>query len=227
MSMKPVVAIFAHPDDEAFFTGGTIATLAKERDVYTVCVTDGEAGINSSDKSGDIATIRRAELLESAKILGIKKTFFLHYKDGTLANNLYHEIATKLTKILQEIQPEIIITFEPRGITGHLDHIAVSMIATYVFEKLDTAQELWYFCNSTESDAVRKDYFIYWPPGYEKSEISKVIDVTPVWEQKVAAMHKHESQKHDVDKLLMRYPPRPKEENFIIKKRDTVKKDTG
>lgn len=219
--MKPVVAVFAHPDDEAFFTGGTLAMLARERDVYSICITDGDAGLNSSDKTGNIASIRHEELLESGKVLGIKETFFLNYKDGTLSNNLYHEVADKIKVILDKLQPEMVITFEMRGISGHLDHIAVSMITSYVFERSSYIQELWYFCNINEPSSIRKDYFIYWPPGYEKSEVSKVVDVESVWDQKVAAMMKHTSQMHDVENILSKYPPRRKEENFIIVKQES------
>ncbi|MGI8419298.1 MAG: PIG-L deacetylase family protein [Candidatus Levyibacteriota bacterium] len=221
--MKPVVAVFAHPDDEAFFTGGTLATFAKERDVYTICVTAGDAGLNSSDKTGSLAEIRKEELLQSGKILGIKQTFFLDYKDGTLSNGLYHEVADKIQKILEDIQPEILITFELRGISGHLDHIAVSMITSYVFERMAQIKELWYFANTKGPHSVRKDYFIFWPPAYDKSEISKTIDVNPVWDQKVEAMKQHVSQMHDVERILKQYPQRPKEENFIIVKQTTEK----
>ncbi|HVA96873.1 MAG TPA: PIG-L family deacetylase [Candidatus Acidoferrales bacterium] len=214
--MKPVVGIFAHPDDEAFFTGGTMATLSKEHDVFTICVTNGDAGENNSDKTGSIADIRKEELEASAKILGIKKTYFLDYKDGTLSNSVYHEIAAKIQDILDEIQPEIVITFEPRGISGHLDHVAVSLITSYVFERVSCVKELWYFCNTNDPINIIKDYFIYWPPGYKKDEISKVINTEPVWDQKVAAMKQHVSQRKDVDNILAQYPPKPKEENFII-----------
>ena len=214
--MKPVVGIFAHPDDEAFFTGGTMATLSKERDVYTICVTDGDAGENHSDKTGPIADIRKEELLASAKILGIKNTYFLGYKDGTLSNNIYHEVASKIKKVLDTLQPEIIITFEPRGISGHLDHIAVSFITSYVFERAPYIKELWYFCNTDDPINLRKDYFIYWPSGYKKDEVSKVFDVTPVWDQKVTAMKQHVSQMKDVNNILAQYPPKPKEENYIV-----------
>ena len=98
--MKPIVGVFAHPDDEAFGPGGTLASFAKERDVYTICVTNGDAGQNSSGKTKELAQIRRDELLASAEVLGIKKVFFLDYKDGTLCNNLYHEIAGKIQTIL-------------------------------------------------------------------------------------------------------------------------------
>lgn len=220
--MRPVLAVFAHPDDEAFFTGGTLATLAKERDVYTICVTDGDAGENHSDKTGDIAQIRKEELLASGQILGIKQTEFLGYKDGTLSNNLYHEVADKVRAIVERLDPEIMITFEPRGISGHLDHIAVSMITSFVFSKTPNVKELWYYANTKGPFGQRRDYFVYWPPAYDKSEISKTIDVAPVWEQKVSAMKKHVSQSQDVEKILAEYPQRPKEENFIVVTRETV-----
>ena len=221
MSMKPVVGIFAHPDDESFFTGGTIATLAKERDVYTICVTNGEAGENSSGKEGSLADIRKEELLASGKILGIKKTYFLNYKDGKLSNSIYHEVAAKIKEITDEIQPEILLTFEPHGISGHLDHIATSFITSYVFQNASYAKELWYFCNNDDPINVQKEYFIYWPPGYAKEDISKTISVESVWEQKVFAMKQHVSQTKDVNNILAKYPPRPKEENFIILTKDT------
>lgn len=219
--MRPVVAIFAHPDDEAFFTGGTLATLAKERDVYTICVTDGDAGLNSSDKTGSMADIRKEELLASGKALGIKQTFFLNYKDGTLSNNLYHEVADKIQKILEDIQPEIVITFENRGISGHLDHIAVSMITSFVFGRVAQIKELWYYANVKGPHSRRKDYFVFWPPAYDKAEISRTIDISSVLDQKIDAIKKHVSQMHDITKLLEELPDQPKEENFIVVTKDT------
>ena len=76
--MKPVVGVFSHPDDEVLVgPGGTLAKFAKEgRDVYIICATDGEAGMNSG-KEGDLGDIRRKEMQASAKILGIKDSVFL------------------------------------------------------------------------------------------------------------------------------------------------------
>ncbi|HEX8931688.1 MAG TPA: PIG-L family deacetylase [Patescibacteria group bacterium] len=216
--MKSVVAVFAHPDDEAFGPSGTLALLAKERPVYLICVTDGSAGMNSSAKTHALTLIRKEELLASAKILGIKEVFFLNYKDGTLSNNLYHEVAEKVQKIVEELKPEVLITYESRGVSGHLDHIAVSFIITYVFEHSNVS-ELWYYCITQKRREAFKDYFIYFPPGYAKEKIDKVVDVSGIWEQKLQAMHQHESQMHDVERILAGYKELPKEENFIIRKR--------
>jgi len=217
--MKPVVAIFAHPDDEAFGASGTLALLAKEREVYLICVTDGSEGMNSSKKTQALAEIRQEELLNSAKILGIKEVFFLGFKDGSLSNNLYHTIAEKIQKILEEIKPEMLLTDELRGISGHLDHIAVSFITSYVFKRLSFVHELWYYCITEKRAQSVQDYFIYWPPGYKKEEISKTVDVSVVWEQKTEAMYQHESQRHDVERILKEINGLPQEENFIVLKK--------
>ncbi len=217
--MKPVVGIFAHPDDEAFGPGGTLAILAKKRDVYLICVTNGDAGMNSSEKKEAILSeIRREELLESVNVLGIKKVFFLDYKDGSLSNNLYHEIAEKIQQILQKLKPEILITHDTLGVTGHLDHIAVSMITTFVFQKLQDIKELWYYCISDKEAGIFKDYFVYFPPGYKRSEVDKIIDISSVWDQRIEAMYKHQTQIHDVKRILKTQSKLPKEDYFRVLK---------
>jgi LmbE family N-acetylglucosaminyl deacetylase len=217
--MKPVVAIFAHPDDEAFGPSGTLAQFAKERDVYIICVTDGSEGLNSGDKTRELSEMRKEELLASAKLLGIKKVFFLGYKDGSLSNNLYHDVAEKIQKILGDLQPECLITYDMRGLSGHLDHIALSFISTYVFEQLSFINELWYFCITKQRRDLVTDYYIYFPPGYKKEEIDKTVNISDVWDLKIQAMQQHASQIHDVEKNLKAYGELPKEENFLVKKR--------
>lgn len=218
---KTVVCIFAHPDDEAFGPSGTIALLAQENDVYILCATKGQSGKDSDFASPQQLHQRRVqELLESAKILGVKKVFFLGFKDGTLCNNLYHKLADKIENYILKLQPEIILTFENKGISGHIDHITVSMVATYVFEKHTCVRQLYYYCRTEEqSKKLRKDYFIYYPPGYPKSKIDKTFRVDGVWKTKIQAMYTHKSQKHDADRILECSKNLPKEECFLVLKK--------
>lgn len=216
---KTVVCVFAHPDDEAFGPSGTIYKLAKENDIYVLCATKGQAGQDSRSETGTNLTSRRAkELKTSAKRLGVKKVYFLGFKDGTLSNNLYHKLAEKIKTHLESLKPEIVITFEPQGISGHIDHITVSMATTFVSKKLVFVKELWYHCITEERAALRKDYFIYFPPGYKRSDIDKIVDISDVWDVKVKAMRTHESQKHDADRILKDAGQFPKEEYFLVKK---------
>lgn len=215
--MKTIAGVFAHPDDEAFGPGGTLATLSKDNNVYLICVTNGDAADGKADKK--LAEIREKELSEAAKILGVKKVFFLNYHDGTLSNNLYHEVADKIQKILKELKPQIVITFENRGVSGHLDHIAVSMITTFVFNKLKFVKELWCYCITKRRTRLFKDYFIYFPDGYSKSQIQKTVNLADVWDIKLKAMYSHKSQIKDIERILSRTQSLPKEEYFLIVKK--------
>jgi LmbE family N-acetylglucosaminyl deacetylase len=214
--MKRVVGIFAHPDDEALGPAGTIAKFASEGDVYLICVTCGEAGGKTSDEKEKIGSIRRSEMQESAKLLGVKEVFFLHFEDGTLSNSLYQQIANKIKEKLDALQPDTIMTFEPRGVSGHLDHIAVSMITTHLFYKLSFIKKLMYYCLSEKRRAKVGDYFVYFPPGYKDSEIQEVVDIEDHWDIKVRAMHCHESQMHDVQNVLKQSRDLPKKECFLV-----------
>jgi N-acetylglucosamine malate deacetylase 2 len=225
--MKPVVAVFAHPDDEVFGPGGTMALLAQERDVSIICITNGDAGMNSSvgeNAHKPLSEIRPDELRASAAEIGVKEVFFLGYVDGQLSNSIYHEVAEKVQAKIDEIQPEILITYEPRGVSGHIDHVFASMVTSFVFEHSPYVSELWYYCMNEYARSFQKPYFIYFPPGYKDEEISKVVNIEPVWEQKVAAMKHHESQKHDIDNILGAFRHRKKEEYFLIMKREDLPK---
>lgn len=216
--MKPLLAVFAHPDDEAFGPAGRIALEAKKRDVYLVCVTCGDAGINSTNSEKELSEIRIKELRNSAKILGVKKVFFLEYEDGCLCNKIYHEVAEKLEKIIDGTGADTLLTFEPKGISGHIDHITVSMICSYIFEKNEKIQKLLLACvDKKESSLESKDYFIYFPEGYRRSEVDEVTDVSSVWMKKYEAMKCHKSQKHDFERIVKATENLPKEELFIVK----------
>ncbi len=218
--MKTVLGIFAHPDDEAFGPGGTLAKLSSENEVYLICVTNGDAEGKTKLQKKKNGEIRKKELLESAKILGVKRVFFLGYGDGMLSNSLYHKIADEISMILKRLQPGTIITFEQRGISGHIDHIAVSLITTFVFIKLKFVKKLMYYCISQEHRRDIKNYFIYMPPGYDREEVDEVIDVSPYWDTKVAAMKQHQSQKSDVNMILKSISKYAKEEYFLVLKKE-------
>lgn len=215
--MKKIVGIFAHPDDETFGPGGTLALLAKTYEVYLICATNGDGKQETRKKEKELGEIRQKELQASANILGIKQIFFLGYRDGSLQHNLYHTIAQKVLHILQKIRPETLITFEPRGVSGHIDHIVMSMVSSFVFPKVTSAKKLMKYCVTIErSQKMGNDYFIHFPLGYTQEEIDEVIDVSSVWEQKVQAMYQHKSQMHDVKRILERGKDFPKEEAFLV-----------
>lgn len=207
-----IVAVFAHPDDEAFGPAGTIAKFSQTHDVYVLCATRGEAGGNHKR----LAEIRSSELLKSAKILGVRDVYFLGFVDGTLSNSLYHHLASKIEQKLKLFKPQTLITFEPRGISGHIDHIVVSMVTSYVFEKLPFVKTLLQYCITQNLRRKVTSYFIYFPKGYKKSQIDLTVNVEDQWHLKVKAMMVHKSQGADAQRVLKMREGLPKEEYFLV-----------
>ena len=209
--MLKIACVFAHPDDEAFGPGGTIAKLALDHEIHIVCCTDGD----HQDKG--LKNIRDKELLASAKILGVKQVHFLNFVDGTLSNPLYHSLAKAIKEKLDNIRPKTIITFDPNGVSGHLDHVAVTSIVNFLFPKLDYLQKIMYFCMKDDERSQIPDYFVYMPPGRKKEEVNEITDISSVWNTKVSAMQAHVSQKSDCDWILSILNKLPKEEWFLVR----------
>ncbi|MEX2028638.1 MAG: PIG-L deacetylase family protein [Candidatus Curtissbacteria bacterium] len=213
---KSVVVVTAHPDDEAFGPSGTIAKFAKTNDVYLLCATRGEAG-KDFENHKNLAIARERELRTSAKILGVKKIYFLGFIDGTLSNSLYHSLAKKIKNHLKRLKPQTVITFEPRGVSGHIDHITVSMATSFACLKLPFVKTILYHCITEKMrNGFGNDYFVYFPPGYKKDQIGKVVDVADVWDLKIKAMMAHKSQIADAKRILEIRKKFPKKEFFLI-----------
>jgi LmbE family N-acetylglucosaminyl deacetylase len=212
MESGGILAVFAHPDDESFGPGGTLANWTKEYEVNVICVTDG----NDPAVNGKLAEVRSTELREAAAILGINKVYELGYPDGKLCNALYHDLAAKIQEITELLKPSRLVTFEPRGVSGHIDHAAVALISSYVYERADYIREIWYYCESKDFTDKVDDYFIYFPRGFDRQEVDRVISVESIWQTKVKAMKAHAAQMKDVENILALKEPLKKEEYFFV-----------
>jgi mycothiol S-conjugate amidase len=152
---KTILAVLAHPDDESFGLGGTLAFYAqKGYDTYLVCATRGEVGTVDAellDGFKDTAELRTEELNRAAKILGLKEVFFLDYRDSGMPgteenkhpnaqiNHSVEEVAGKVVKYIRELKPDVVITFDPIGGYKHPDHIHTHKATVLAFEKADDA----------------------------------------------------------------------------------------
>lgn len=219
-SGKTILCVFAHPDDESFGPGGTIAALSRRNTVFVLCVTDG----NDAGRPEQLAAVRREELIRATRILGVESVHFLGYPDGSLSNNSYHRVARDIERFIHDLQPHILLTFEHTGISGHLDHIALSMITSYVFLRSDIPEEVWFYAEPEDLVSRMKDYFIYFPVGIDRKSADLEVDVTEVWETKVRAMHEHQTQKKDIEMILSMHGDLPKREYFFVWDRDSGKK---
>lgn len=224
MAKPCVFCVIAHPDDEAFGPSGTLALLAKTAEVHVVCVTDGASDPRFHPIGGKtLAAIRKEELEHSARALGVAKVHALQYPDGSLSNNLYHEVADAIAALVRRYHPSVLITFDLRGGSGHLDHVAVSMITSFVYRNTPSVDAIWYYAISAQVSESMADYFVFFPPGYHREEVDMIVDISRVFSQKVAAARCHQSQKHDADRIIARWMTLPKEEWFLVRKRrDTL-----
>lgn len=152
---KTILAVLAHPDDESFGLGGTLALYAqKGYDTYLICATRGEVGtVDEEHLNGfkDIAELRSAELKRAAQILGLKEVFFLDYRDSGMPgtednkhpnaqiNHPVDEVAGKVVKYIRELKPDVVLTFDPIGGYMHPDHIHIHKATVLAFEKADDA----------------------------------------------------------------------------------------
>ena len=149
--MSSLLAFHAHPDDESVATGVTLAKYADEgHDVVVVTATDGSEGEilnheNPEELFPKLAEIRRKELEESLKALGVLTYEWLGYKDsgmmGTEPNNNpdsfwrqdYFGPVGKLIDCIRKYKPEALITYDPFGGYGHPDHIQTHRVGTAAF----------------------------------------------------------------------------------------------
>lgn len=217
---KTVFCITAHPDDEAFGPSGTLAILSQTYDVHVVCVTDGASDPRFHPIGGKkLSDLRSEELRASAKTLGVKHVHLLHFQDGTLNNNMYHEVAAKLTELVKKHTPSLLITTELRGVSGHLDHVAAAMIASYVYRENRWIDAIWYNCISKKSSSFMKNYFVFFPEGFDREEVDLVVDIKKVFMKKVAAARCHKTQIKDALRVIAKWMILPKEEWFFVTKR--------
>lgn len=226
MNTKPhkMLVIIAHPDDESFGPGGTIAKYAKQGvEVYLLCATRGESGQLHPDFQhhfdhfdGDLGAWRANELRSASEVLGVKELKFLNFIDGEISQNKIKDLTYEIVKEILRIQPQIIISLEPLGISRHLDHIAVSHATSLAYYKSNNQKYL------KETEFKDKPFqalklFHYVVPqshveklglklrsGYPDEKITTVIDIKKQFYTKIKALQCHKSQKKDWERFLKR-----------------------
>lgn len=152
---RTLLAVLAHPDDESFGMGGTLALYARKGyNVYLVCATRGEVGtVDAEHMRGfsSIAELREAELRCAAEHLGLKAIYFLGYRDSGMPGSpdnqhpnvqVFHpvdEVAGRVVKYIRDLKPDVVLTFDPIGGYRHPDHIHIHQATVLAFEKADDA----------------------------------------------------------------------------------------
>jgi hypothetical protein len=123
-----VLAIWAHPDDEVTSAGTLAAMTARGVDLTLVYLTAGEAARDTGYDRTTLAEVRRAEAQRAGQTLGAKRVEVLNWPDGGLVGTDPEGPKADLTRLLAEVQPSTVITFDDRvGFYGHPDHVCTGV----------------------------------------------------------------------------------------------------
>lgn len=139
-----MLVITAHPDDESFSVGGTIAKYhEKGWDIHLIVATNGEKRASG--------VLRQEETKKAADVLGICSVRFLGLPDGRLKELSPGTLEDPLYEAMYALLPDVVITYGPTGITNHPDHIKVCYATTYAFQKYTT-----YLCDLQKPEILEK-----------------------------------------------------------------------
>jgi LmbE family N-acetylglucosaminyl deacetylase len=183
-STPTILSVLAHPDDESFGMGGTLALYAERgAKVHLICATRGEAGTLDADcleGFSSVAERRESELRCAAGILGLAGVYFLGYRDSgmpgspdndhpeALVGQPVEEVAAAVAHLMRQIRPQVVLTFDPIGGYKHPDHIAIHKATLRAFEMASDPA----FADEYPPYQPQKLYFHIIPKGMLKVAVS-------------------------------------------------------
>jgi LmbE family N-acetylglucosaminyl deacetylase len=198
--MNKLLAIFAHPDDESFRAGGTLAILADQGvRVNVLTMTRGQAGSCGDPpvcSQEELPQIREAELRCACDSLGIQPPVIWDHEDGKLSEVNEKNMIEKIIDLINEQQPEILLTWPSDGLSGHPDHVIASRLVTKAFETTrqhhaNGLDSLYYMAVPSSLAEKFNTMNLH---SVSDDEIHLAIDVLPVWEKKMKAIRCHQTQ---------------------------------
>lgn len=196
---KIAMSIHAHPDDQEFSIGGTLAKWAKAGcEIISVVITSGDSGSNDPTKGAEykaeLARLRETEQLAANEVLGVKQTVFLRHPDGELEPTI--ELRKELTRLIRKYKPDVVLTGNPEAwfygneYVNHPDHRAAAQAA----------------CEAVFPSAGTRLIFTgLLEAGYEPHEVKRLyvhgtdkpdtwVDISETIDIKVKALQQHVSQ---------------------------------
>ena len=172
--MLTLMAVHAHPDDEAISTGGVFARYASEgiRTVLVTCTNgdlgDAPGGVTPDAETHDsdaVVEVRLAELKQSCAVLGIEHLELLGYRDSGMMgwkqneavdafwNTPVAEAATRLARLMEMYRPDVVVTYDENGFYGHPDHIQANRITLDAARTTGIPRKLYYTAVSKQAVA--------------------------------------------------------------------------
>ncbi|HYN34855.1 MAG TPA: PIG-L family deacetylase [Ilumatobacteraceae bacterium] len=204
-----VLGVWAHPDDEAYLSATLMHRVrAAGGRVVVVTATLGGAGLDSMIPE-DAKAVRHRELKAALAAVDVHEHHVLGHADGGCTDVALSEGADQIEDLIREVRPDVIITFGPDGITGHLDHVAVSRWTITAWQRTGLGELLL----ATMTDEFRMEHeglhellgISMGPPLQSVPEHDVALRVVPSAEERARkrlALDAHHSQTAPLAELL-------------------------
>lgn len=206
------MSIHAHPDDQEFSVGGTLAKWAKAGcEIISVVITSGDSGSNDPAKDGshkqELAELREKEQLAANEVLGVNDTIFLRYPDGELEPSI--QLRKDLARLIRKYKPDTVTAGNPEAwfygddYVNHPDHRAAAQAACEAV--FPSAGSRLMFADLLAAGYEPHDVKRLYIHGTEKA--NTWIDITETMDLKIKALQQHLSQidPNEVGKWMMEW----------------------
>jgi LmbE family N-acetylglucosaminyl deacetylase len=227
-ALGAILSIWAHPDDETYLAGGTMAA-ARDRGQRVVCASASAGELGTPDPEAwppdRLGCVRRLEAAAAMSVLGVAEHRIAGFPDGGLADDESAGVAWA-GRLLDEVAADTILTFGPDGITFHPDHVAVHRWVTAAWRQRGCRERLLYAAWSAEhlvrfgDDYARLGVFMTdaRPTGVRASDLDLAVRLGGVeLDRKVAALRAMATQTADLIAAVgpARYAAQVAEEWFV------------
>lgn len=228
--MVDLLLIVPHPDDEVFGAGGLFSRMAQfGKSAATLTLTRGGAGRSLGlCEQKELPELREAELRGALNALNVNNVHIWDYpdfvpdgdrgmehRDGLQAID-EEEIVPKISKLIEQLEPRVVLTFAPNGSNGHPDHVythkfAMKALRASVFQP----EKLFYYASEKPYDGEARAGFL---AAEEIRELhlspTHYVNVADVMEDKIRAMGHHKTQAFSVLGFMQKFPRRLLVESF-------------
>lgn len=211
-AIATLLGVWAHPDDEAYLSSGLMSVVRKAGGrVVVVTATRGEHGTDdpSTWPPERLAPLRERELMDSLAQVGVHEHRWLPYRDGELADVPLARGVADLVPVIEEVRPQVVVTFGPDGMTGHPDHRAVSAWTTQAWRAAGRHAELWH---ATLTPGFHRDWgelndevglWMATPPVTADADLSAQVRMSgALLDRKHRALRAHASQTRGLEDLV-------------------------
>ena len=214
-----LVGVFAHPDDDAYSIGGTLALERDRLDVTLVLCTSGDAGpiwIDGVERK-DLGAVREREQAASMAALSVDADVrWLRHPDHHLPEVPLDRLVGQVEAVLREVRPDVVVTFGPDGWSGHHDHVRAGEATDAAFVRVrDSVADARLLHVGTPRSVVdrfdaqlreagdpdREERSLLAIRGVPDEDVAIAVDVRPVRDVKLAGIEAHRTQIGELERV--------------------------